>query len=159
MVKIITDSTSDLTMEMARELGVTMLPLTVTFGKESYVEQIDITPAEFFDKLQKSNVFPTTSGLPTGVYIQAYDKAAEESDEILVLTLSGKLSTTYESAVKALELRKRKDCHIEVIDTNTVIGGLGLLVILAAEEARRGANLDQLVAIIKKGNYPLTSRK
>jgi DegV family protein with EDD domain len=150
MVKIITDSTSDLTMEMARELGVTMLPLTVTFGKESYVEQVDITPAEFFDKLQKSSVFPTTSGLPTGVYVQAYDKAAEESDEVLVLTLPGKLSTTYESAIKALELRKRKDCRIEVIDTNTVIGGLGLLVIMAAEEARRGANLDQLVAMIKK---------
>lgn len=150
MVKIITDSTSDLTPEIARELGVTMLPLTVMFGTESYREQIDITPAEFFDKLVKSKVFPTTSGLSAGAYAEAYDKAAEESNEVLVLTLSKKLSTTAESAITALELRKRKDCRVEVIDTNTVLGGLGLLVIQAAEEARRGANLDQLVESVKK---------
>jgi len=119
VVKIITDSTSDLTPEIARELGVTMLPLTVMFGTESYREQIDITPAEFFDKLVKSKVFPTTSGLSAGAYAEAYDKAAEESNEVLVLTLSKKLSTTAESAITALELRKRKDCRVEVIDTNT----------------------------------------
>ena len=150
MVKIITDSTSDLTPEMARELGVTMIPLTVTFGTESYRERIDITPAEFFDKLVKSKVFPTTSALSIGAYAEAYDKAAEESDEVLVLTLSQKLSATYESALSALKLRKWKDCRIEVLDTNTAIGGLGLLVMLAAEEARRGANLDQLVELVRK---------
>ena len=150
MVKIITDTTSDLTMEMARDLGVTLLPLTVTFGTQSYLEQVDITPTEFFDKLVKSKAFPTTSGLSAGVYAEAYDKLAEKSDEVLVLTLSRKLSATYESAIKALELKRQSDCRIEVIDTNTVIGGLGLLVILAAEEAKRGASLDQLVEIVKR---------
>lgn len=150
MVKIITDSTSDLTPEMAQELGVTMIPLTVNFGTESYREQIDITPAEFFDKLVKSKVFPTTSGLSAGAYAEAYDKAAEESDEVLVLTLSKKLSATYDSAISALELRKHKDCRIELIDTNTVAAGLGLLVMLAAEEAKRGASLDQIMELVQK---------
>lgn len=150
MVKIITDSTSDLSMEMARELGVTVIPLTVNFGTESYRDKVDISPAEFFDKLVKSKEFPTTSALSAGAYAEAYDKAAEESDEALVLTLSKKLSATYSSAISALELRRRKDCRIEVIDTNTVAAGMGLLVTLAAEEARRKANLDHLVGLVQK---------
>ena len=150
MVKIVTDSTSDITPEMASELGVMVVPLWVNFGAESYTDRIDLHPAEFYPKLEKSKIFPTTGAPPTGAFAEAYDKLAEETDEILALIISSKLSATYESAIGGLELRKRKDCRVEVIDTLTTLAGQGLLVMIAAEEANRGASLDQILAVIQK---------
>ncbi len=150
MVKIVTDSTSDITPEMAHELGVTVAPLWVNFGGESYRDRLDIQPAELFYRLAKDKVFPTTGAPPAGAFAEAYDKLAEETSEVLALTISAKLSATYESAIEGLELRKRKDCRVEVIDTLTTIAGQALLVMIAAEEAKLGASLDQIMDVIRK---------
>ena len=150
MVKIITDSTTDITPEMARELGVTVVPLWINFGGESYIDRIDIQPEEFYPKLDKSEVFPTTGAPPAGAFAEAYDKAAEETDEVLALIISAKYSATYESAIEGLDLRKRKDCRVEIIDTLTTMAGQGLLVIVAAEEAKKGANIDHIMGTIQK---------
>ena len=150
MVKIVTDSTSDITPEMASQLGITVVPLWVNFGDESYLECIDIQHGEFFHRLEKDNVFPTTSAPAAGAFADIYDRLAEETDEVLVLILSSKLSATYESAIEGLELRKRKDCRVEVIDTLFTLAAQGLLVMVAIEEAKRGANLDQIMDTIKK---------
>ena len=150
MVKIVTDSTSDITPEMASQLGITVVPLWLNFGDKSYLDRIDIQPPEFFNKLKESNVFPTTSAPAAGAFADIYDRLAEETDEVLVLILSSKLSATYESAIEGLELRKRKDCRVEVIDTLFTLAAQGLLVMVAIEEAKRGANLDQIMDTIKK---------
>lgn len=150
MVKIVTDSTSDITPEMARELGVTVIPLWVNFGEESYHDRVDIQTPEFYHKLVENKVFPTTGAPPAGAFAEAYDRLAEESDEVLVLTISSKLSATHESAIEGLDLRKRKDCRVEVVDTLTTLSGQGLLVMIAAEEAKHGANLEQLIDVIQK---------
>lgn len=150
MVKIVTDSVSGITPEMASELGVTVVPLWVNFGEESYRDRIDIQPDEFFYKLENSKIFPTTGAPPAGAYAKAYDKLAEETDEVMTLVISSKLSATYEAAVEGVELRKKKDCRVEVIDTLTAISGEALLVILAVEEAKQGANLDKLIGTIRK---------
>jgi len=151
MVKIVTDSTSDVTQEMAREMGIAVVPLWVNFGgEESYIDGIDIHAAQFYPKLQSSNIFPTTGAPPPGSFAEAYDKMAEETDEVLTLIISSRLSATYESATEGLELRKRKDCRVEIIDTLTTLSGEGLLVMLAAEEARKGANIDQIIDVIQK---------
>jgi len=146
----VTDSTSDITMGMARELGVVVVPLWVSFGAESYLDGIDIQPAELYSKLVKSKVFPTTGAPSPGAFAEAYDKLAQETDEVLCLTISAKYSATYESAIRGLELRKRKNCRVKVIDTLTTIAGQGLLVMIAAEEAGRGADLDQIMDVVQK---------
>ena len=150
MVKIVTDSTSDITQEEAREMGIAVVPLWVNFGGESYMDGVDLQPAQFFSMLQSSKVFPTTGAPPAGRFAEAYDRMAEETDEVLALTISSKLSATYESAVEGLELRKRKDCRVEVVDTLTTLAAQGLLVKIAAEEAKRGANIDQIINMIQK---------
>jgi len=150
MVKIITDSTSDISQEMGKRLGVTVIPLWVNFGQESYRDKIYLQPAEFYRRLATDKVFPTTAAPPAGAFAEAYDKLAGETDEVLVLTISAKYSATYESAIEALELRRRKDCRVEVIDTLTTVAGQGLLVMIAAEEAQRGASLDQVRDVIQK---------
>jgi DegV family protein with EDD domain len=149
-VKIVTDSTSDISQETARKLGITVVPLWVHFGDQAYRDGIDLYPPEFFSRLAGDKLFPTTSAPSPQVFAEAYDRLAEETDEVLTLTISSKYSLTHEAATKGQELRKRKDCRVEVIDTTTTIAGQGLLVMIAAEEAERGANLDQIMDAVRQ---------
>ncbi|MFC1899284.1 DegV family protein [Chloroflexota bacterium] len=147
VVKIVTDSLSDITADLAEELGVTIVPLTVTFGQESFLDRVTITTDEFYNKLINEEVWPTTTQPSPGTFAEVYNKLAEEADEILVITLSSKLSGTYASATNARSMVKKK-CRIEVIDSMTVAMGLGLIVISAVKAAKDGATLDELIALM-----------
>jgi len=148
-VKIVTDSLSDITDDMARELGVTVVPLYVRFGKEVYRDRVEMTTDEFYHRLVHGTAFPTTTQPPPGDFIDVYKKLAKETDEILVIVVSSKLSGTYQSALQAKSLIEGK-CRIEVIDSLTVAMGFGLIVIKAAEAAKAGANLDELADLVHK---------
>ena len=150
MVRILTDSTSDISPDAALELGVTVVPLWVNFGEKSYLDRIDIKPEEFYQKLVSGKVFPTSSTPPAGAFAEAYDKLAEETDEVLALILSSRLSATYEAAIEGLELRRRKDCRIEVVDVLSTATAQALLVMLASEEARQGASLIKIKDTIER---------
>ena len=147
MVKIVTDSLSDITSDVAEELGITVVPLTVLFGKESFLDRVTITTDEFYHRLTHDDTWPTTTQPPPSTFVDVYNKLVEETDEILVITLSSKLSGTYESAVNARGSVQKK-CRIEVIDSLTVAMGLGLVVITAAKAAQAGAKLDELVDLV-----------
>ena len=149
MVKIVTDSLSDITSDIAPGLGITVVPLTVFFGKESFLDRVTMTTDEFYYRLTHDDTWPTTTQPPPGVFADVYSKLAEETDEILVITLSSKLSGTYESALNAKSLVE-KECRIEVIDSLTVAMGLGLIVIAAAKAAQAGANLDEIVDLVHR---------
>jgi len=148
-VRIITDSLSDITSDLAQELGVTVVPLTVLFGHESFLDRVTITTDQFYHRLINDTIWPTTTQPSPGDFGEVYSKLAKEADEILVVTLSSKLSGTYESAQNAKNLTKGK-CRIEVIDSRTVAMGLGLIVISAAKAAQAGANLDELTSLVRK---------
>jgi len=148
-VKIVTDSLSDITSDIAQELGITVVPLTVLFGHETFLDRVTITTDEFYYKLTHEAVWPTTTQPPPGDFLDVYNKLAEETDEILVVTLSSKLSGTYESALNAKGLVEKK-CRIEVIDSLTVAMGLGLIVIAAAKAAQTGAKLDELTDLVRQ---------
>jgi len=147
MVKIVTDSLSDITSDVAEELGITVVPLTVFFGKESFLDRVTITTDEFYHRLTHDDTWPTTTQPPPSTFVDVYNKLVEETDEILVVTLSSKLSGTYESALNARG-SVQKECRIEVIDSLTVAMGLGLVVIAAAKAAQAGASLDELVDLV-----------
>ncbi len=147
-VKIITDSTSDLTPEIASELGITVVPLYVHFGTDAYRDGIDLTTEQFYEKLMHSKILPTTAVPPLGDFVKVYDKLAEESDEILVITVSHRLSATYEVALQAVKLMKRKR-RVEVIDSLTVLMAEGLMVIAAAKAAKARANFDEVVNVTR----------
>lgn len=148
MVKIVTDSLSDITSDMSQSLGVTVVPLTVNFGRESFLDRIEMTTDKFYYRLTHENVLPTTTQPSPEAFAEVYRNLAKDTDEILVVTLSSKLSGTYQSALHARDLADKK-CRIEVIDSQTVVMGLGLIVIAAAKRAKSGANLDQLVSFVR----------
>jgi DegV family protein with EDD domain len=147
-VKIVTDSVSDLTPVMASNLGVTVVPLFVHFGAETYRDGIDLTTEDFYQKLVQSETLPTTSTPSLGSFVKAYDKLAEETDEILVITLSHKFSATYDMAVRAIDHMKKK-CRVEVVDTLTATMAQGLIVATAARKADSGASLDEVLELTR----------
>jgi DegV family protein with EDD domain len=142
-VKLVTDSLSDITDDLAQELGITVVPLYVRFGGEVFRDRVEITTEQFYHRLVHGTDFPTTTQPPSGDFLEVYKKLAGETDEILVITVSSKLSGTYESALQAKGMMEGK-CRIEVIDSQTVAMGLGLIVISTAKVAKGGANLDEL---------------
>jgi DegV family protein with EDD domain len=147
-VKIVTDSLADMTSDIAQKLGVTVVPLTVLFGREAFLDRVTMTSDEFYHRLIHGNVWPTTTQPTPAAFAEVYNKLAEETDEILVITLSSKLSGTYQSATNAKTAVKTK-CRIEVIDSLTVAMGLGLIVISAAKAAQAGAKLAELANMVR----------
>ena len=107
-VKLITDSTSDLTPEIASQLGITVVPLYVHFGMEAYRDGIDLTTEEFYEKLSQGKILPTTSTPSPGSFAEVYDRLAQDTDEILTITISSKLSATYQAAVDGKKNKKEQ---------------------------------------------------
>ena len=147
-VRIVTDSVSDISPEIADELGIIVVPLNVVFGKEIFRDGIDLTTDEFYRKLEQNQTLPTTSTPPLQTFIELFDKLADETDEILVITISRKLSATYDSAKQGLEERKSK-CAVELVDSRLSLMGLGLIAIAAAKAAKKGADLKEVLALTK----------
>jgi len=148
-VKIVTDSVSDLPPQVAEELGITVVPLNIRFGTEVYRDGVDLTAEQFYERLAHSKTLPVTSTPSPGSFAEAYDKLAEETDEILVITLSSKLSATYEVALQSVGLMKRK-CRIEVVDSQWAVMAQGFVVISAARTAQSGASFDEVLDIIHR---------
>ena len=138
-VKIVTDSTSDISPQIAQELGITIIPLNVHFGTDVYRDGVDLSAAEFYRKLTASKALPTTSTISPGQFTELCDQLSEQTDEILGIFISSKMSATYDAAFQGKELRKNKNCRVEVIDSGLVSMALGMAVITAAREANAGA--------------------
>ena len=151
-VKIVTDSIADLPPQVVQELGITVVPLNVRFGSEVYRDGIDLTSDEFYERLVHSQTLPVTSVPSPGAFAETYDSLAEETDEILAITLTSKLSGTYDVALQSRGLMKRK-CRVEVVDSQWAVMAQGFIVIAAAKAANDGASLDEVMDIARR-NIP-----
>jgi DegV family protein with EDD domain len=149
MVKMVTDSASDLTPEVIKDLEITVVPLHIQFGNETYKDRVDLSPEEFYDKLQHSSVLPSTSAPSPGMFAEAFDELAEKYSQILGVFVSRKLSATYDATLQGIKLMKRK-CQVEVVDSTLGIMGQGLLVMEAAKRAMSGANLSELINLMSE---------
>lgn len=143
-VKVVTDSVSDIPPQVVEELGITVIPLNVRFGEEVYRDGIDLTTEQFYEKLVHSKTLPVTSVASPATFAEAYDRLAEETDEILAIMLTSKLSATCEVALQSVGLMKRK-CRVEVVDSRWAVMAEGFVVIAAARSAQAGASLDELI--------------
>ena len=142
-VQFIIDSASDILPGEARELGLIHLPLTVLFGEEAYRDAVDLTHEGFYEKLVESDVLPTTSQIPPGDFAAAYEKVVEAGDEAVVITLSGKLSGTHQSAVIAAE---GYEDRIFVVDSENVTIGERILVQLGLVLRNQGLSAREIAA-------------
>jgi len=148
-VKIVTDSSCDLPAELVQELGITVVPLYVRFGEEVYREQVDISLDEFYQRLEHGNVHPVTIQPSPQDFATAYQKLSQEADGILSIHISSKLSGTCNSALQGKEMID-KGYPTEVIDSQSVTMGLGLVVIVAAKMAKAGESLPSVVKEVRQ---------
>jgi DegV family protein with EDD domain len=148
-VKIVTDTLSDIPVDLAAELGIAVVPLYVRFGESIYRDRVEISTDEFYRRLVSEAGFPSTTQPTPNDFLEVYKKLAKETDEILVIVVSGKLSGTYQSAIQARALLK-SECRIEVIDSLSVALGEGLIVIDAARAVKEGAKLDEVAALARQ---------
>jgi DegV family protein with EDD domain len=147
-VAIVTDSVADLPPQVVEEFGITVVPLVVRFGTDLYRDGLDLSPDQFYERLRTSKVLPATSVPPPVAYADAYDKLAEKTNEIAVISLTSKLSATYQVALQAIGLIKKR-CRVEVLDSQWAIMAEGFIVIAAAKAAKSGASLDEVLAVAR----------
>lgn len=147
-ITIITDSASDLSQN--NKNGITVLPMTISFDNETYEDGVNLTPDNFYMKLIESSTLPKTSQVSPYAFNEAYEKALEHSDQVIVITLSSKLSGTYQSACIAAEDYQDK---VYVIDSENVSVGEQLLIDYAFSLIQQGLDakaITQQLNTIKK---------
>jgi DegV family protein with EDD domain len=147
-VAIVTDSVADLPPQVAEELGITVVPLVVRFGTDLYRDGLDMSPDQFYGKLRTSKALPATSVPPPVAFADVYDKLAEKTNEIVVISLTSKLSATYQVALQAAGLMKKR-CHVEVLDSQWAVMPQGFVTIAAAKAAQTGASLDEVLDVAR----------
>lgn len=147
-IRIVTDSSSDLPLSLAAELGITVVPAIVRFGEEAFLDGVEIDHDTFYRRLQQEKVFPTTSQPSPGQFAQAYERLAPGADGIVSIHLSSRLSGTFNSAVQGARA-SGASCPVEVVDSRSTSLGLGLVALEAARLARAGASLEAVVAAVR----------
>ncbi|MDP9235862.1 MAG: DegV family protein [Chloroflexota bacterium] len=142
-VHIVTDSTSDIPRDLADALNITVIPLTITFGTESFRDGIDLPADEFYRRLQQSKALPTTSQPPPALFEHAYEHLTSRG-EVVAVHLSHKFSGTVETArATAQSVAPQK---ISVVDSGSTSMALGMCVLAAARLAQSGGTREQCVA-------------
>ncbi|MFQ6019395.1 MAG: DegV family protein, partial [Dehalococcoidia bacterium] len=149
-VKIVTDSTADLLPQLAHEMGTSVVPLSVIFGDEVFQEGVEISHDLFYEKLAHSREIPTTSAPSVGDFLSVYEPLLGETNEIVSIHLSGKLSATYNNACQATAHLADRGARIEVIDSRLASFATGFVVLAAARAAQGGAGLEQVRAIAER---------
>jgi DegV family protein with EDD domain len=138
---IVTDSTTSLGPEVLERPDVRVVPLTFHFGPDqAYTDKADMSNAEFYERLRGGGVFPTTSQPPAGAFVEAYESLSAY-DDVLVLTVSSKLSGTYDSAVQAAGMVDRP---VQVLDTKNAEMGSGLILLEALKVLDEGGEFKDV---------------
>ena len=146
-VTIITDSASDITQAEARQWGITVLPLKTRFGDTEYLDGVTMTHDQFYQRLVESDERPATSQLSPFDYAEAFRRGAQDGAQVLCITLSSRLSGSYQSAcIAAEELPGR----VTVVDSRNVCVGQRVLVELALQLARAGEGAESIAARLEQ---------
>jgi len=148
-IAIVTDSTADLPPQIVQELGITVVPVYLRFGEESYRDGVDMSHDEFYRRLSEDPVHPTTSQPTPSDFADIYSKLSRHAEEIVSIHLSSKVSGTYNSALQGRELAEVR-CPIEVVDSVSVSMGLGLITMTAARLAAAGEDLRRVMEEIRE---------
>lgn len=146
-VKIIVDSACDLLQEEAAALGVRVLPMKTRFGAEEYLDGVTLTNRQFYEKLIETEELPATSQITPAEYAEAFCEACRESDTVLCITISQKLSGSFQSAVIAAEDFAGR---VWVLDSENVSVGEQLLVRYAVQKAEEGLSAPEIAACLEK---------
>lgn len=147
-VAIVTDSTADIPLQLMQKYPIFVTPMQIIWGEETFRDGIDINAVEFYQRLGRDTILPTTSQPSVGVFRDLYARLLEEGHEIISIHISSELSGTIDSARQAKDLLA--GAPIEILDSRTASMALGLQVLNVARAVRQGANLRESKTIFEQ---------
>jgi DegV family protein with EDD domain len=148
-VALVTDSTATIPDELIKQYRISIAPLQVIWGKETFRDSIDIQPGEFYKRLQNTKVMPSTSQPSPAVFSEIYRGLLEQGYDILSIHISAKLSGTLDSAIQARQ--GFPGSRIELVDSRSTSMAMGFPILAAARAAAHGATMQECRELAEKG--------
>lgn len=149
-IRVVTDSASDLSLEMAAGEGIDVVPLTVRFGNDEFVDRRDLSPSQFWDRLSTSSLLPETAAPSPGAFEKVFRAAAEAGTAgIVCVTISSALSATFQAAQLAAQ-NVSEAVPVEVVDSRAVTMAQGNVALTAARVAASGGTLEEVAAAARE---------
>lgn len=151
-VRIVTDSSCDLPQEIADDLGIVIVPLTVRFGDEEFIDREELTTSEFWVRCVNSSTLPETAAPAPGQFEKTYRELADDgATSVVVVSLSSKLSATMQSAqlaARTIAADSNIELDVRVVDSRTITMGLGTIALACARAANDGATADAVEDLV-----------
>lgn len=141
-IKIMTDSSADIPASLIEKFGIEIIPLTVIFEDKSYLDKVEMSSAEFYERLEKVEKLPTTAQASPGVLVAEFERVLAQGHEIIAIFISAKLSGTYSSALIAKEMIGSDKIH--VVDSDSACLGHCMLVLEAAKLVKEGLSANEV---------------
>ncbi len=141
-IKIVTDSTSELSKTEIEELNIHVIPLSLSINGETYLDRVDITPQAFMEKMKQSSELPKSSQPAVGEFLKLYDELGSDGSEVLSIHMTGKMSGTIESARSAAKMSKS---IVTVVDSKFISKALAFQVRAAAKMVQSGQAMNEII--------------
>lgn len=150
-IQIVTDSSCDLPEDLVTQLGIDIVPLKIRFGETEFVDRLELTTDQFWEKCRQTDELPSTAAPAPGAFVEVFRRAATTgANGVVAIVLSGELSATIEAAQQAAR-EVDGEIDVRVVDSRTVTLGLGAIVMAAAQAAKAGASLDEVSDVASDG--------
>lgn len=154
MVRIFIDSAADFESDELKRINITCIPISVYFGDKEYLENINLTKKQFYELLMSKREFPNTSQPPPYAFESVLEKAKNDGDEAIIITISSALSGTYQGAVSAKNSLNYDDCY--VIDSRTASGGERILAEQAVKMRDEGKKAYEIADFLSDLRFKIT---
>ncbi|QNF30567.1 MULTISPECIES: DegV family protein [Metabacillus] len=146
-VRIVTDSTIDVSKEILDEYEITVVPLSITIDNNTYTDGVDLTPSEFIKMMKQSEELPKSSQPPTGKFLEVYDNLSKDGSAIISIHMTRGMSGTMQSAQGAAQMSA---ADVTVVDSMFISKALGFQVIEAAKMAKKGYTKEQILQRVEE---------
>lgn len=148
-IALVTDSTCSIPKDLVEKYEIIVAPQILIWGKESLEDGVDIMPSEFYRRLAKASVMPSTSQVTVSKFVEIYQRLLEQDYQILTIVISAKLSGTLNSAIQAKSMVSA-EAPIEIIDSNSTAMAMGFHLLTVARAIKQGVTLPECVALAQK---------
>jgi DegV family protein with EDD domain len=148
-IALVTDSTCSIPIELVEKYEIIVAPQILIWGKESLQDGVDITPNEFYNRLAKSSIMPSTSQVTVSKFLEIYQRLLDQDRQIMTILISSKLSGTVNSAIQARSMLPA-GAPIEIVDSNSTAMAMGFHLLTVARAIKQGATLSECVALAQK---------
>ncbi|MCT3602715.1 DegV family protein [Lactobacillus acidophilus] len=148
-IKVMTDSSVQLTPEEIKKYNITVVPLTITIDGHSYIDGVDITRSDFVKKMNEAESLPKTSQPPIGRFVETIKKLTADGSQVIGIFLAKALSGTVDAARQAVEIAGQTD-NVTIIDSELTDRAEGFQVLAAAKDSQAGKSMDEIIAHVKK---------